>query len=66
MIDKKKSSSSSNVQKMSSGLNVGLLTADKVKKDLDRIDREKREEMKKMDPTISGRDAATVYRDKYG
>ncbi|CAG8455641.1 11079_t:CDS:2 [Diversispora eburnea] len=47
------------------GLNVGLQTAEKMKKDLDRVNREKREELKRMDPALSGRDAATVYRDKY-
>ncbi|CAG8644777.1 1998_t:CDS:2, partial [Acaulospora morrowiae] len=63
---KKRRRSPSPNAKMSSGLGVGLQTADKVKKDLDRIKRDAREELKNMDPTLSGRDAPTVYRDKYG
>ncbi|CAG8796414.1 28718_t:CDS:2 [Gigaspora margarita] len=63
---RKRRRSHSSDRKMTSGLSVGLQTADKMKKDMERIEKETKAKLKNMDPSRSGRDAETVYRDKYG
>ncbi|CAG8547237.1 3230_t:CDS:2, partial [Cetraspora pellucida] len=62
---RKKRRTHSSDKRMASGLNVGLQTADEVKKDLERIEKETKDRLN-MDPSRSGRDAETVYRDKHG
>ncbi|RIB14504.1 hypothetical protein C2G38_2195007 [Gigaspora rosea] len=63
---RKRRRSHSSDRKMASGLSVGLQTADKMEKDMERIEKETKDKLKNMDPSRSGRDAETVYRDKYG
>ncbi|RIA89180.1 Pre-mRNA-splicing factor of RES complex-domain-containing protein [Glomus cerebriforme] len=52
--------------KTSSGLDVGLQSADKVRKDLKRVKKDEKDLVNKMDPSLSGRGAATIYRDNVG
>ncbi|GAB5586653.1 Pre-mRNA-splicing factor cwc26 [Umbelopsis nana] len=52
--------------RMSSGHRVGLQTADQIREETIRLRRQRDEEMRALDPTVSGRDAETVYRDKGG
>ncbi|KAF9168545.1 Pre-mRNA-splicing factor cwc26 [Actinomortierella ambigua] len=52
--------------RMSSGAAVGLQTAEQLRRDTDRMMREQRDRMRSLDPTKSGRDAETVYRDAQG
>ncbi|KAJ2955771.1 hypothetical protein NQZ79_g8277 [Umbelopsis isabellina] len=52
--------------RMSSGHRVGLQTADQIRAESTRLRRERDREMRELDPTLSGRDAETVHRDKGG
>ncbi|KAM3583893.1 Pre-mRNA-splicing factor cwc26 [Umbelopsis sp. WA50703] len=52
--------------RMSSGHRVGLQTADEIRAESIRLRRERDREMRELDPTLSGRDAETVHRDKGG
>ncbi|KAG0237102.1 Pre-mRNA-splicing factor cwc26 [Actinomortierella wolfii] len=52
--------------RMSSGAAVGLQTAEELRRDTERMMREQQERMRSLDPTKSGRDAETVYRDAQG
>ncbi|CAG8763558.1 2339_t:CDS:2, partial [Racocetra persica] len=61
---RKKRRTHSSDKRMASGLSVGLQTVDEVKRDLERIEKETKDKLN-MDPSRSGRDAETVYRDKY-
>ncbi|KAF9916536.1 hypothetical protein BX616_003508 [Lobosporangium transversale] len=60
------SSRARSVERMSSGAAVGLQTATQVKYDLQRRQQEHQEKMNTLDPTKSGRDSETVYRDAQG
>lgn len=51
---------------MTDGTNSGLRTGRDLKEEIDRKKREESQRFLKMDPTISGRGAETVYRDKQG
>ncbi|KAI9236994.1 MAG: Pre-mRNA-splicing factor of RES complex-domain-containing protein [Podila humilis] len=51
---------------MSSGAKAGLQTAEQVKRDTDRRQQEYLDRMRALDPSKSGRDAETVYRDAQG
>ncbi|KAF9428350.1 hypothetical protein BGZ94_002691 [Podila epigama] len=62
----RKRSRSRSVELMSSGAKAGLQTADQVKRDMDRRQQEYIDRMRSLDPTLSGRDAETVYRDDRG
>eukprot|EP00252_Welwitschia_mirabilis_P010703 TRINITY_DN24140_c0_g1_i1.p1 TRINITY_DN24140_c0_g1~~TRINITY_DN24140_c0_g1_i1.p1 ORF type:complete len:641 (+),score=145.85 TRINITY_DN24140_c0_g1_i1:195-2117(+) len=46
--------------------NAGLLSGEDFKEELDRKRREESDRFRKMDVSISGRSAGTVYRDKHG
>ncbi|KAI1312616.1 hypothetical protein EDD11_002925 [Mortierella claussenii] len=59
-------SRSRSVERMSSGAAVGLQTADKVRQDMDRKKLEHLNMMNTLDPSKSGRDSETVYRDAQG
>jgi pre-mRNA-splicing factor CWC26 len=52
--------------RMSSGHRIGLQTADQIREESRRLRRQRDREMRELDPTLSGRDAETVYRDKGG
>ncbi|KAG2187002.1 hypothetical protein INT44_003230 [Umbelopsis vinacea] len=52
--------------RMSSGHRVGLQTTEQIKAETIRLKKQRDKEMRELDPTISGRDATTVYRDKSG
>ncbi|KAJ3215602.1 putative serine/threonine-protein kinase wnk5 [Dinochytrium kinnereticum] len=52
--------------KMSDGTGAGLQTAEEVRRDLEKRRKEEMDALTSMDPTRSGRDAETVYRDKSG
>ncbi|CAG8607879.1 6142_t:CDS:2 [Rhizophagus irregularis] len=62
-IPKRHKTSSSPSVKTSSGLDVGLHSSDKVRKDIERAKRDEKDLVNKMDPSSSGRGAATIYRD---
>lgn len=51
---------------MTDGTNAGLRTGRDLKEEIDRKKREESQRFLKMDPSISGRGAETVYRDKQG
>lgn len=51
---------------MTDGTNAGLRTGRDLKEEIDRKKREESQRFSKMDPSISGRGAETVYRDKEG
>ncbi|KAL1919379.1 uncharacterized protein VTP21DRAFT_2072 [Calcarisporiella thermophila] len=51
---------------MSSGARIGLQTLEEAAEDTQRILRERDAELRRMDPSLSGRDAQTVYRDASG
>ncbi|KAG0005149.1 hypothetical protein BGZ80_010281 [Entomortierella chlamydospora] len=59
-------SRSRSIERMSSGAAVGLQTADAVRRDTDRKKQDHIDRMKTLDPSRSGRDAETVYRDSQG
>ncbi|KAF9112795.1 hypothetical protein BGX27_002796 [Mortierella sp. AM989] len=59
-------SRSRSVERMSSGAAIGLQTAEMVKRDTDRRIQEHLDKMNALDPSKSGRDAETVYRDAQG
>ncbi|KAF9385405.1 hypothetical protein CPC16_007998 [Podila verticillata] len=59
-------SRSGSVELMSSGAKAGLQTAEQVKRDTDRRQQEYLDRMRALDPSKSGRDAETVYRDAQG
>ncbi|KAF9199612.1 hypothetical protein BGZ49_010248 [Haplosporangium sp. Z 27] len=59
-------SRSRSVERMSSGAAVGLQSADKIKRDVERKRKEELDRMRALDPQESGRDAETVYRDAKG
>ncbi|KAF9317599.1 hypothetical protein BG003_000605 [Podila horticola] len=59
-------SRSRSVELMSSGAKAGLQTAEQVKRDTDRRQQEYLDRMRELDPSKSGRDAETVYRDAQG
>ena len=63
---KRHKSSSSPPVKTSSGLDAGLHSSDKVRKDLERVKKDEKDLVNKMDPSLSGRGAATIYRDNVG
>ncbi|KAI8581618.1 hypothetical protein K450DRAFT_232163 [Umbelopsis ramanniana AG] len=52
--------------RMSSGHRVGLQTTEQIKAETIRLKKQRDKEMRELDPTLSGRDATTVYRDKSG
>ena len=57
----------SGVKRMSDGTAAGLQTAESIRKDLEREKRKAMERLKAMDDNKSiGRDAQTVYRDRFG
>lgn len=51
---------------MSSGAAVGLQTAEQVRRDIERKQQKHLDQMRALDPTKTGRDADTVYRDASG
>ncbi|KAF8926961.1 hypothetical protein BGZ58_010742 [Dissophora ornata] len=59
-------SRSRSVERMSSGAEVGLQTAESVKRDMERRKQEYLDRMNSLDPSKTGRDAETVYRDAQG
>ncbi|KAG0261014.1 hypothetical protein BG011_001433 [Mortierella polycephala] len=59
-------SRSRSVERMSSGAAVGLQTAHQVKRDMEKKQQAHIDRMRALDPTKSGRDAETVYRDSQG
>lgn len=59
-------SRSRSAELMSSGAKAGLQTAEQVKRDTDRRQQEYLDRMRALDPSKSGRDAETVYRDAQG
>ncbi|KAG0332411.1 Pre-mRNA-splicing factor cwc26 [Podila humilis] len=59
-------SRSRSVERMSSGAKAGLQTAEQVKRDMDRKQQEYLDRMRALDPSKSGRDSETVYRDAQG
>ncbi|CAB4422317.1 unnamed protein product [Rhizophagus irregularis] len=65
-IPKRHKTSSSPSVKTSTGLDVGLHSSDKVRKDIERAKRDEKDLVNKMDPSSSGRGAATIYRDNKG
>ena len=58
----KRHKSSLSPPEMSSGLD----SADKIRKNLERIKKDEKDLTNKMDPSLSGRDAAIIYRDNAG
>ncbi|KAG0317741.1 hypothetical protein BGZ99_006127 [Dissophora globulifera] len=54
------------IERLSSGAAAGLQTAEQVKRDMDRIKQRHLDRMNQLDPSTSGRDAETVYRDAQG
>lgn len=65
-IPKRHKTSSSPSVKTSSGFDVGLRSSDKVHKDIERSKKDEKDLVNKMDPSSSGRGAATIYRDNVG
>ncbi|KAF9956098.1 hypothetical protein BGZ72_003035 [Mortierella alpina] len=59
-------SRSRSIERMSSGAAVGLQTADQVRRDIERKQQKHLDRMRALDPTKTGRDADTVYRDAHG
>eukprot|EP01018_Ginkgo_biloba_P010069 Gb_35391 [translate_table: standard] len=51
---------------MPEGINAGLRTGRELKEEIDRKKKEELQRFSKMDPSVSGRGAETVYRDKQG
>ncbi|KAG0363471.1 Pre-mRNA-splicing factor of RES complex-domain-containing protein [Gamsiella multidivaricata] len=59
-------SRSRSLERMSSGAAVGLQTAASVKRDMDKRQKNHMDKMRALDPSKSGRDSETVYRDAQG
>ena len=62
----KRRSRSRSIERMSSGAAVGLQSAASVKRDMERKQQEHMDRMNSLDPSKSGRDSETVYRDAQG
>lgn len=63
---KQRRSRSRSMERMSSGAAVGLQSAASVKRDMEKRQQEHLDRMNALDPSKSGRDAETVYRDAQG
>ena len=51
---------------MSSGARIGLQTGQQVSADIRAKQEEERRRLARLDPSMSGRDSQTIYRDKFG
>nr|CAG8624347.1 5164_t:CDS:2 [Entrophospora candida] len=63
---RKKARSVSPTPKMSSGLSAGLHTYDKARKEMALVEKKKRDELRNLDPSLSGKGADVIHRDKSG
>ncbi|CAH1758868.1 13561_t:CDS:2 [Entrophospora sp. SA101] len=61
---RKKARSVSPTPKMSSGLSAGLHTYDKARKEMALVEKKKRDELRNLDPSLSGKGADVIHRDK--